>query len=189
MDNGLPILIVSCRPENRKMLLRVFEGLPIDSYSAPTVEQAKEALRLRSFSVVFCEERLSDGTYIDFLRDVRGLSEDTRFVVMLCTGEWEEYLEALRIGAEEELLGKKIVLAPDIAGNLTTTNSSIIFGDLSHCHMRMSQPTLQRSEQQSVSDITKGESLLIARVRIDASGFFDPSAGNSAPAILSTVTI
>ena len=31
------------------------------------------------------------------------LSEDIRFVVMLCTGEWEEYLEALRLGAEEVL--------------------------------------------------------------------------------------
>lgn len=103
MDNGLPILIVSCRPDNRKMLLRVFEGQPIDSYSAPTLEQAKEALRLRPFSVVFCEERLSDGTYADLLRDVRAISEEIRFVVMLCTGEWEEYLEALRIGAEEVL--------------------------------------------------------------------------------------
>jgi DNA-binding NtrC family response regulator len=103
MDHGLPILIVSCRSDNRKMLLRVFEGLPINSYSAPTLEQAKEALRLRPFSVVFCEERLSDGTYADLLRDVRAVSEETRFIVMLCTGEWEEYLEALRIGAEEVL--------------------------------------------------------------------------------------
>jgi two-component system, response regulator RegA len=103
MDNGLPILIVSCRSDNRKMLLRVFEGLPIDSYTAPTIEQAMEALRLRPFSVVFCEERLSDGTYVDLLRDVRVISNETRFVVMLCTGEWEEYLEALRLGAEEVL--------------------------------------------------------------------------------------
>jgi two-component system response regulator PilR (NtrC family) len=103
MDNGLPILIVSCRPDNRKMLMRVFDGLPIDSYSAPSIEQAKEALRLRPFSVVFCEERLSDGSYNDLLREVRAASEDIRFVVMLCTGEWEEYLEALRLGAEEVL--------------------------------------------------------------------------------------
>jgi DNA-binding NtrC family response regulator len=103
MDNGLPILIVSCRPDNRKMLMRVFDGLPIDSYSAPSIQQAKEALRLRAFSVVFCEERLSDGAYNDLLREVRTVSEDIRFVVMLCTGEWEEYLEALRLGAEEVL--------------------------------------------------------------------------------------
>ncbi|MGB2633390.1 MAG: hypothetical protein WAM58_05590 [Candidatus Acidiferrum sp.] len=83
--------------------MRIFDGLPINSYSAPSVQQAKEALRLRPFSVVFCEERLSDGSYNDLLREVRALSEDIRFVVMLCTGEWEEYLEALRLGAEEVL--------------------------------------------------------------------------------------
>ena len=105
MDNGLPILIVSCRPENRKTLMRVFDGLPIDSYSASTIQQAKETLDSRSFSVVFCEERLSDGCYRDLLNDVRlsAASQNTGFVVMLCTGEWEEYLEALRLGAEEVL--------------------------------------------------------------------------------------
>ena len=103
MDHGLPILIVSCRPENRKMLMRVFDGLPIDSYAAPTVAQAREALNSHSFSVVFCEERLSDGTYADLLNDLRSAQHGTRFVCMLCTGEWEEYLEALRLGAEEVL--------------------------------------------------------------------------------------
>ena len=103
MDHGLPILIVSCRPENRKMLMRVFDGLPIDSYAAPSIAQAKEALQSHSFSVVFCEERLSDGTYGELLNDVHSNQQGTRFVVMLCTGEWEEYLEALRLGAEEVL--------------------------------------------------------------------------------------
>ena len=103
MDHGLPILIVSCRPENRRMLMRVFDGLPIDSYAAPSVAQAREALKSHSFSVVFCEERLSDGTYGDLLNDVHSTQSSTRFVVMLCTGEWEEYLEALRLGAEEVL--------------------------------------------------------------------------------------
>ena len=103
MDHGLPILIVSCRPENRKMLMRVFDGLPIDSYAAPSIAQAREALQSHSFSVVFCEERLSDGTYGELLNDVHSNQQGARFVVMLCTGEWEEYLEALHLGAEEVL--------------------------------------------------------------------------------------
>jgi DNA-binding NtrC family response regulator len=102
VDNPLPILIVSCRPENRKTLLRVFEGLPIASYCAPSIGDAQAALKSRSFSVVFCEERLFDGSYRDLLRDMCSI-ETTLFVVMLCTGEWEECLEALRLGAEEVL--------------------------------------------------------------------------------------
>ncbi|HTP67442.1 MAG TPA: hypothetical protein VMJ35_00925 [Dongiaceae bacterium] len=103
MDNGLPVLIVSCRPENRKMLMRAFDGLPIDSYTAHTLEQAKEVLRSHPFSVVFCEERLPDGVYRDLLMDVRLNQRNVRFVVMLCTGEWEGYAEAMRLGAEEVL--------------------------------------------------------------------------------------
>jgi DNA-binding NtrC family response regulator len=103
MDNGLPVLVVSCRPENRKLLMHVFDGLPIDAYSAPSIQQAKEALQLRPFSLVFCEERLADGSYVDLLRHVRLTNNETRVVVLLCTGEWEEYLEALHLGAEEVL--------------------------------------------------------------------------------------
>lgn len=83
--------------------MRVFDGLPIDSYSAARIDQAHEALQSRNFSVVFCEERLPDGTYFELLAEVRTQHAGTHFVVMLCTGEWEEYLEALRLGAEEVL--------------------------------------------------------------------------------------
>jgi two-component system response regulator PilR (NtrC family) len=103
MDNGLPVLVVSCRPENRKLLMHVFDGLPIEAYSAPSIQQAKEALQLRPFTLVFCEERLADGSYVDLLRHVQLSSSETRFVVVLCTGEWQEYLQALRLGAEEVL--------------------------------------------------------------------------------------
>lgn len=103
MDNGLPVLVVSCRPENRKLLMHLFDGLPIDAYSALSIQQAKEALQLRPFSLLFCEERLSDGSYTDLLRHVHLANDSTRFVVLLCTGEWEAYLEALRLGGEEVL--------------------------------------------------------------------------------------
>ena len=97
------MLIVSCRPENRKTLVRMFDELSINSYVAPTIRDARELLGSRSLSMVFCEERLSDGSYCDLLRDVRATWPETRFVVMLCTGEWKEYLEAMRLGAQEIL--------------------------------------------------------------------------------------
>jgi DNA-binding NtrC family response regulator len=85
------------------MLMRVFEGLPIDTYSAPTIADARMAIRSRQFSIVFCEERLADGSYRDLFLDVESASEVTRFVVLLGTGDWEEYLEALSLGVEEVL--------------------------------------------------------------------------------------
>jgi DNA-binding NtrC family response regulator len=53
--------------------------------------------------MVFCEERLSDGSYCDLLTDVRATWPETRFVVLLCRGKWKEYLQAMRLGAQEVL--------------------------------------------------------------------------------------
>ena len=84
-------------------LLRIFDELSTNSYVAPTIRDARELLATQSLSMVFCEERLSDGSYCDLLTDVRATSPETRFVFLLCTGEWEEYLQAMRGGAQEAL--------------------------------------------------------------------------------------
>lgn len=101
MEKLLQVLIVSCRPENRKALLRVFEGLPLNTYCVSNLEQGREVLAIHNVSIIFCEERLGDGTYRDFLSQAQSSNKNIRFVVMLCTGEWEEYLEAMQLGASE----------------------------------------------------------------------------------------
>lgn len=101
MEKLLEVLIVSCRPENRKALLKVFEDLPLNTYCVSNLKQAREALATHEVAVVFCEERLSDGSYRELLSTVQQLNKIPRFVVTLCTGEWEEYLEALHLGASE----------------------------------------------------------------------------------------
>jgi DNA-binding NtrC family response regulator len=102
MQTQLEILIVSCRPENRKSLLRVLEDLPVTAFCASNLAQARETLASHSVGLVFCEERVSDGSYRDLLEETRAdKAQGTRFVTMLCTGEWEEYLEALHLGADE----------------------------------------------------------------------------------------
>jgi DNA-binding NtrC family response regulator len=103
MDKKVAILVVSCRVENKKLLVRVFDGLPLDAYVVSSVQQAKETLSSRPFSVVFCEERLPDGGYSELLQEVHVTPSHPRFVVLLCTGEWDEYLEALRLGVGEVL--------------------------------------------------------------------------------------
>jgi DNA-binding NtrC family response regulator len=81
----------------------VLDEFSIDSYVAPTIRDAREVLASQPLSMVFCEERLSDGSYSDLLTSVRATWPETRFVVLLCTGEWEEYLQAMRLGAQEVL--------------------------------------------------------------------------------------
>ena len=48
------MLIVSCRPENRKTRLRMFDELSINSYVAPTIRDARELLTSQSLFMVFC---------------------------------------------------------------------------------------------------------------------------------------
>ena len=85
--------------------MQVLDEHSINSRVAPTIRDAREVLaaQLPSISMVFCEERLSDGSYSDLLTSVRATWPETRFVVMLCTGEWEEYLQAMHLGAQEVL--------------------------------------------------------------------------------------
>jgi DNA-binding NtrC family response regulator len=98
MENEVDVLIVSSRIENKRTLLRTLEGLPVNTFSASTVFQAQEFLATHPLAIVFCEELLPDGSYRDLLGSVPSSPQ-----MVQCTGEWEEYLEALRLGAAEVL--------------------------------------------------------------------------------------
>ena len=86
-------------------------------------------------------------------------------------------------------MGKPIYASPSLptlAGGSPATNSTIIFGDLGHYHVRCSRPTLQRVTQASISDITSGRSLMVGRIRADGA-LFDPSGGSAPPLVTATV--
>jgi DNA-binding NarL/FixJ family response regulator len=105
MKPPLQLLIVSSRIEAKKALLHVVEGLPVNAYTSPTIERAWEVLMNHPIDVIFCDERLPDGTYPDFLRAVRSDHGTTRFIVLLSSEEWEDYLLALRLGVSDVLRG------------------------------------------------------------------------------------
>jgi hypothetical protein len=92
-DKHWDILVVSARLENKMALLRILQGLPVSAFTAPTVQQAHEVLSTHSIRVIFCEENFADGSYRDLLAAVRTSQIRTPLVLMLSTGEWEEYLE------------------------------------------------------------------------------------------------
>jgi DNA-binding NtrC family response regulator len=97
------VLIVSARPTNKEYLLSVLNGLPITTFHAATIQQAREVLSSQFISVVFCEEALEDGSYRDLLSHAFLKPRMTRYVVLLCTSEWDEYLRALRLGASDAI--------------------------------------------------------------------------------------
>jgi DNA-binding NtrC family response regulator len=112
MENEVEILIVSNRIDNRRILLHTLEGLPVNTFSASTVGQAFEFLSFHPQAVVFCEERLPDGSYRELLVEARTARQLNRLIVVMSAGEWEECLEALKLGAAEVL--RCPLRAPDI---------------------------------------------------------------------------
>jgi|SRR5215470_14677651 len=104
MRKELNLLVVAAHSErNKKSLLGVLHGLPINIYSAAKIEQAQEVLSSQPIAVIFCDGRLSDGHYRDLLSVVSSKHPATRFVVVLSPDEWSEQNDALKLGASDVL--------------------------------------------------------------------------------------
>jgi len=101
MEKEWDLMVVCSRLENRRALLRILDGLPVDIFTAASIKQAHEVLAGREVRLIFCEEHFTDGSYRDLLRTIRSEHPAPRMVLMLCTGEWEEYLEAMRLGVTD----------------------------------------------------------------------------------------
>jgi DNA-binding NtrC family response regulator len=93
------ILVTSSRVEDRRALMRILDGLPINVFSSSTVKQAEEVMSQKKLALVFCDEHLPDGSYRELLSRSRTAQKHPRLVVTTHTGEWNEYLEATRRGA------------------------------------------------------------------------------------------
>jgi DNA-binding NtrC family response regulator len=105
MNGSLGVLVASSQLENRRALIQVLEALSADVISSSSVQQASEVLAKRPIELVFCDDELPDGSYRDLLPAARYRQQGTRVVVMTRTGEWEEYLEAMRLGAFDFIRG------------------------------------------------------------------------------------
>lgn len=57
----------------------------------------------KPIDVILCDDHLTDGRYQDFLSAVHSEHRMTRFVVLLTSEEWEDYLQAMRLGATDVL--------------------------------------------------------------------------------------
>lgn len=93
------VLIVSPLIEVRRPLLRTLEKLSIDVVVCSTRAQAEEVLALKAFELVFCDERLPDGTYQDLIHADHFDHRIPRVVVATRTGDWELYFAAVAKGA------------------------------------------------------------------------------------------
>lgn len=99
MESPAQILIVSSELENRRSLndLLVKEGY--ETICASRVSDCQSAVQNQKISLVFCDRRLSDGTYREVISATRVAKQKVRVVVTSRLADWDEYLDALHHGA------------------------------------------------------------------------------------------
>ena len=94
------ILLVRRRESLHRRLLEMLRNCGLYVLELDTVEQSRSLLRQRSVPLIFCEDRLEDGTYRDLLAAVQATRSAPPCVVVLSrTGEMRDYVEAMQSGA------------------------------------------------------------------------------------------
>jgi DNA-binding NtrC family response regulator len=93
------ILVASSDLESRRALVQILTRQGLDPISASNAAEAKESLQQERIGLVFCDRHLADGSYRDILNVARSCREKVRVVVSSKRADWDEYLEAMRLGA------------------------------------------------------------------------------------------
>ncbi len=99
MTTPWEVLIASSNLEDRRALASILARHGHDPICASTVGESQAILSQKRVGLVFCDRRLSDGDYRDALAQSRSLQPKVRVVVTSRLADWDEYLEAMRLGA------------------------------------------------------------------------------------------
>jgi len=99
MEYSPAVLVTSSYLEPRRTLVHMLEGLGVNTFTSASLAEAYQVLDHQPVALVFCDESLQDGTYRNMLETVRERNKSPHVVVTSRTGEWPEYLEAVKLGA------------------------------------------------------------------------------------------
>lgn len=99
MDTPWQIVVASSDLESRRALLQILTRQGLDPIGASNVAECKEVLQKEKVGLIFCDPHLTDGSYQDLLDVARSCTSNARTVVTSRHANWDEYLEAMRLGA------------------------------------------------------------------------------------------
>lgn len=94
---GWRVLVVSAET-NRDFVQSALSNWAIEPICCSSLQEARSYLPDETFSLIFCEDTLSDGTYRDILRPP-GKPMKTRLVVISEVSDDQKYDEAKQLGA------------------------------------------------------------------------------------------
>ena len=93
------ILIASSDLEDRRALSNILAKLGVDPLTTPTIRECKQIIAAERVGLIFCDRLLADGNCYDLLNASRAGKTRARIVVTSSTADWDEFLEAMRLGA------------------------------------------------------------------------------------------
>lgn len=96
-------LVISGSEENRAALS---EALAADGFVpavCSSMAEARKFIESVDTEIVFCDDCLNDGTLRNVVAEVAKRHRPIPVIAVSRTGEWDEYFEALRIGAFDYL--------------------------------------------------------------------------------------
>jgi DNA-binding NtrC family response regulator len=93
------IVVASSDLENRRALMQILTRLGLDAVGVSNRVECDEVLKKQTVGLIFCERHLADGSYRDLLSTARSYPNKIRVVVTSKRADWDEYLEAMRLGA------------------------------------------------------------------------------------------
>jgi DNA-binding NtrC family response regulator len=99
IEDALTVLVVSADLESRRSVSKILEALYVHVIACSSLAQTRQVLSLQRPNLIFCDERLPDGGYVDLL----GWKDPDRIpppiVILTRNGDWELYMDATRRGA------------------------------------------------------------------------------------------
>jgi DNA-binding NtrC family response regulator len=94
------VLVVFPYSENLDALLKaVAETAKVLPLTCQSFQEAQEVMRYEHIQAIICEDRLSDGALKDILKLANHRNLPIPVIIASRTGEWQEFLRALRQGA------------------------------------------------------------------------------------------
>jgi DNA-binding NtrC family response regulator len=98
------VLVVFPSDQHRILLLQAIVQAGMIPLLCESSEEAREAIKDDNIQVVVCEDRLPESALGAILKQSRGRLRPIPVIVASRTGEWEEFLTALRLGAFDYLV-------------------------------------------------------------------------------------
>ncbi|MGB7750908.1 MAG: hypothetical protein WCF88_05095 [Candidatus Acidiferrales bacterium] len=93
------IAVASADMEDRRAMVNILMKHGLDPIVASSVAECRQSMAHENVGLIFCARSLADGDYRDLLLAARASTRRTRIVLTARITDWDEYLEAMRLGA------------------------------------------------------------------------------------------